>query len=192
MAHEIYYVTGNTGKFEEVADFISRNNVDIVLKQVDVHTEEKQTLDQLGIAVDKAKHAWNILKKPLLVDDAGIYFEKYHRFPGTLTKFVYYGIGFEGIMKLVEDDHRAMFLLYLVYIDGSDSYEVFEGKCEGKIVPLPSVLQAHPELPYDDIFMPSGSEKTYVQMRGTKEMDGYAYRLKALRQFLAWYGKDKK
>ncbi len=184
----IYYATGNTGKFEEVQDFINRNNHDITIKQADIDLIEMQTLDQKSIAIHKAQQAFEKLQKPVLIDDSGVYFEKYHRFPGTLTKFVYHGIGFEGILKLVEDDHRATFLLYLIYIDGPDSYKIFEGKCEGTIVP-PKEFLAHSELPYDDIFLPHGSTKTYAQMRGTQEIEQYAYRLLALKKFLNWYNQ---
>lgn len=186
MVQELYYVTGNAGKFKEVDEFLKRSGSSVELKQVALELEEIQTLDHRGIAIRKAQQAWAQVRKPLLVDDAGIYFEQYHRFPGTLTKFVYEGIGWNGILKLVQDDHRATFLLYLVYIDGLDSYQVFEGKCSGKIV-SPMQFLAQPGLPYDDLFIPDGADKTYAQMWGTQEIDRYAYRLLALQKFLDWY-----
>ncbi len=185
---ELYYVTGNAGKFGEVKEFVDRINVGIDLKQVDVDLSEEQTLDQRFVAIEKAKQAWRQVQKPLLVDDAGLYFEAYHRFPGTLTKFVFQGIGINGILKLVADDHRAYYLIYLVFIDGPDSYQVFEQRCDGKIVD-PGVIEAHPSLPFDDIFVPVGTEKTYAQMRNTPEKDLFNCRVKAVQQFLAWYKK---
>lgn len=183
---EFHYLTGNAGKFEEVKAFVERNNPSLSLQQIDIDLDEIQTLDHVGVAIDKAKRAWQILKKPLLVDDAGIYFEKYHRFPGTLTKFVFQGIGFDGILKLVEGDHRAYFLIYLVYINGPESYQVFEGICHGKIVE-PRVIRAHPSLPFDDIFVPQGTEKTYAELRHTPDLDIYNYRIMAFKKFLQWY-----
>lgn len=188
MTSELYYVTGNAGKFEEVKNFIDRANLNINLKQIDIDLPEMQTLDQKAIALDKAKQAWQLVQKPLLVDDAGIYFEAYHRFPGSLTKFVYQGIGFKGIFKLLEEDHRAYFLIYLVYIDGPDSYKIFEVRCDGKIVE-PGELSAHPSLPFDDIFVPVGIDKTYAQLRRTPEIDLYNYRIHAMQQFVSWSKK---
>lgn len=188
MQQELYYVTGNTGKFQEVSTFIQRTDKSIQLNQIDLDVPEIQTLDHLGVAIDKAKQAWKILRKPLLVDDAGIYFEAYHRFPGSLTKFVLEGIGFKGILKLVQDDHRAYFLIYLVYIDGENSYQVFEGRCDGKIIE-PQVIQANPGLPFDDIFVPNGYEKTYTEVKKTTKIDDLNYRIMALQRFLAWYKK---
>ena len=124
---------------------------------------------------------------PLLLDDAAVYFEKYHKFPGTLSKFVSEGLGFEGIKRLIDTDDRAYFLLYMVYIDAPDSMHVFEGRCDGKLI-NPATFSGHPHLPYDVFFIPNGSEITYAEMH--KSFDRYAtsfYRIKALQKFLAWY-----
>jgi len=188
LNHTIAYVTGNLGKYEEVKTFIHHNCPQIQIDHIIIELDEMQTLDQKAIAISKAKQAYAQVKRPLLIDDSAVYFDKYHRFPGTLTKFVYHGIGFEGILKLVEDDHRATCLLYLIYIDGDDSYTIFEGKSHGKIV-SPSQFIAHADLPYDDIFLPDGASKTYAQMRGTKEIEKYAHRLKAVKKFLVWFGE---
>ncbi len=186
MARELYYVTGNVGKFEEVKDFMARVGSNIDLKRVDLDLAEMQTLDHEGVAVDKAKQAWRAVQRPLLVDDAGVYFDAYHRFPGTLTKFVYEGIGFKGMLKLTEDDHRAYFLIYVVYINGPLSLQVFEGRCDGKIVE-PKVLQAHPKLPFDDVFVPIGENRTFAELRSAGEIDPYSYRIMAVKKFLDWY-----
>ena len=188
MTRELYYVTGNTGKFGEVKEFIDQAHGDIDLKQIDIDLVEHQTLDQQAIAIEKAKQAWRVVQKPLLVDDAGVYFEAYHRFPGTLTKFVYQGIGFKGILKLIEDDHRAYYQIYLVYIDGPDSYQIFEDRCDGNIVE-PKELKAHTSLPFDDIFVPNGTDKTYAELRQNHDEDWYPCRVRAVQKFLAWYKK---
>src|SRR3972149_6956296 len=101
MNNELHYVTTNPGKFTEIADYLHTASPQITLKQFSPDITEIQTTDQLAIAVDKAKKAWDLLKKPLLLDDAAIYFEKYHKFPGTLSKFVSEGIGFEGLKRLI-------------------------------------------------------------------------------------------
>src|SRR3978361_1942763 len=115
MKHEIYYATSNEGKFEEVKSYLSRFDASIDLKQFQVEIEEIQTLDQKAISIDKAHKAWMILKKQLLVDDGGIYFEGFNQFPGTLSKHVFEGIGYEGIFKLVEENHKAFFKMHMAY-----------------------------------------------------------------------------
>lgn len=185
---ELFYVTGNAGKFAEVKSFLEHYAPHISLQQVDIDLPEIQTLDHEAVAIDKAKKAYAYLQKPLLIDDAGIYFTAYHRFPGTLTKFVFEGIGLDGVFKLVQHDHRASFLLYLVYINGPESYHVFQQECYGMLVPPPPVIE-HPKLPFKDIFVPIGTNKTFAQLQGTSEFETYNPRTNALKQFLAWYTK---
>lgn len=188
MAYELYYATGNSGKFGEVKEFMQKSHPEIELKQVDVELEELQTLDQQSIARSKAQQAWRILQKPVIVDDAGLYFEAYNRFPGTLTKFVYQGIGLEGILKLVEHDHRAYYLVYIAYADGPETCQLFEGRCYGSIVP-PRDFLAPSGLPFDDIFVPQGSDKTYAQLRKDGYIDQVSARIQAVRKFLSLYKK---
>jgi XTP/dITP diphosphohydrolase len=182
MQKRVWYATTNHGKFEEVKRYIEEHAPSIELAQLAEELPEVQSMDQRAIALDKAAQAWNLVKEPVLVDDAGIYFEAYNEFPGTLTKFVYYGIGYEGLLKLVEQNNRAFFRLFMVYMD-KDNKEVFEGRCDGKII-RPEKFDAHPKLPYDAIFLPDGTDKTYAELRGTPEEHEFAYRLRALKKFL--------
>lgn len=190
MKHELYYVTSNVGKFEEVAFYLKERAPELILRHVQFELDEIQSYDQQQIALHKAQQAWEHFKKPVLVDDSGIYFDKYHKFPGTMTKFLYAGIGMHGILKLVEPGDKAHYLLSLVFSDGPESFEVFEGRCDGHIV-IPDRFIASPNLPFDDIFQPLGSDKSYIQMWGTPEMGAYFYRLRAFDAFLQWYKTTK-
>ncbi len=186
MKKTIYYVTGNNGKFKEVKGYIEQHEPTIEIKQFKADIPEIQTLDQKTIAMDKAIKAWEILQKPLIVDDSGAFFEKYHKFPGTLSKFVSQGLGLDGIKKLIETGDKAFFFLYLIYVQGPDNIKMFEGKCEGTLV-KPEKFSGDPNLPYDCLFIPTGSNKTYAQMRGTSEGNTYFYRIRALKNFITWW-----
>jgi non-canonical purine NTP pyrophosphatase (RdgB/HAM1 family) len=186
MKKTIGYATTNQGKFEEVDRYLKLHAPDITLELVALDVQEIQSIDQQEIAFDKAQKAWALVKRPLLIDDAAVYFEKYHLFPGTLSKFVSKGLGFEGIKRLIDVGDRAHFLLYLIYIEGLDSYHIFEGRCEGHLI-KPERFDAHPSLPFDTYFIPDGASKTYAQLRGTKEEAMYLYRLRALKKFLDWF-----
>ncbi|MFC1894958.1 non-canonical purine NTP pyrophosphatase [Candidatus Dependentiae bacterium] len=188
MQTEIYYVTSNDGKFEEVQQFIEKNKPNIKLKQFKIDIEEIQSFDQKKIAIDKARKAWHAVKKPLLIDDAAIYFEKYNNFPGTLSKYVSLGIGFEGIKKLIEVGDKAFKMLHMIYIDHLDSITIFEEKCYGTLV-KPKKFIGNPSLPFDCVFLPQGSKKTYAELRNTKESDNFFHRINALKNFLKWYKK---
>jgi XTP/dITP diphosphohydrolase len=184
MKNEIYYVTSNAGKFEEVSDFFEKNSPEIDVKRYSLDVDEIQSLDQKAVVRDKVEKAFAIVKKPLLLDDGGIFFKAYHQFPGTLSKFVFQGLGFEGLFKLVEDDNRAAFILQLAYTDGLQTH-LFEGVCEGTIV-RPSDLASHPQLPFTAIFKPNGSDKTLAELRYTADFFRYSFRQQALKKFIEW------
>lgn len=183
---EILYATGNSGKFEEVATYIAKHAPSLKVAQFSAEIPEIQTLDQRAIALDKAQKAWELAKKPLLIDDSAIYFENYHLFPGTLSKFIWQGLGFDGIKKLFNEGDPAKFLLYMVYIESPTHYEIFEGSCEGTLT-KPEVFKALPTLPYDAIFIPNGTKQTCVELRYSSLAPQYLYRLRALQKFLTWY-----
>lgn len=191
MKKELYFVTTNPGKFTEVAHYLALHASSIELKQLSADIEEIQTMDQRAIAIDKAKKAWQLLHKPVLIDDAAVYFDRYQQFPGTLSKFVSTGLGFEGIKRLFDQGDRAYFLLYMVYMDGPDQIYVFEGKTEGHLV-KPERFEGNPHLPYDVFFVPDGQTMTCEEM--IKDFDTYAsyfYRIRALQSFLLWYNERK-
>ena len=190
MKKLLYYVTSNNGKFEEVKNFIEENNQNIKLEQFKADITELQTTDQNGIAIDKAKQAWDLLKKPLIVDDSAVYFSHYNNFPGTMTKFVFYGIGYEGIFKLLEDNNNAYFKCNIVYISNDNEYKLFEGKESGKILKTKNFV-AHSQLPISNIFFPENSKKSYAQLR-KENSSKTSHRLKAIRKLLEWLETNKK
>ncbi len=185
MKNSLLFVTTNTGKFEEVTRWINQLNPTIILEQASLDISEPQSLDIHTVALAKAQEAWKLLKKPLLIDDGGIYIEKYNNFPGTLAKYVFEGIGLEGIWTLAKEDPRTYFLSCLTYLEHPCSYQFFEGRCYGKLIePQHEVKSKH--LPYTEIFIPDGSTKTLSELRGTEEEKAFHHRFKALQVLLSW------
>ncbi|HBY05968.1 MAG: hypothetical protein UV38_C0002G0280 [candidate division TM6 bacterium GW2011_GWE2_42_60] len=183
----IYFSTGNAGKFEDVRGFMQHYAKHVELKQFSADIPEIQSYDQRAVALAKARSAWDLLQKPVLVDDAGIYFERYDRFPGVLTKYVFKGLGSAGIKRLFEPGDRAYFLLYFVFCYGPDKYEIFESKRQGILVDQDTFLPV-PSLPYDQFFVPTGSSMTYAEMR-VKDADLFYtedVRIPAVKCFADW------
>lgn len=184
--NELYYATGNSDKFEAVYRYLEKNLPHVTLHPCTQDFPEIQSYDQRAVAVDKARQAWDYLKKPVLVDDAGIYFEKYRDFPGVLTKYVYRGIGIDGLLKLTEPGDKAVFKLHMVYWYAPESYEVFVGECPGHIVHQSEFITGEYS-PYDQIFAPDSCTETFAQLLKTGRAEPYHYRLHALKKFLQWY-----
>ena len=72
------FVTGNNGKFKEVERYINELAPTITLKQAAIDLPECQSLDIRTVALGKAQKAWELLQAPVLIDDGGIYLERYH------------------------------------------------------------------------------------------------------------------
>jgi XTP/dITP diphosphohydrolase len=187
MSKRITITTTNAGKFQELKRYINYFNPDIIVEQEILDIPEYQDMDIKRVALGKAQYAWNILQKPLLIDDGGIYIEKYNQFPGVFSKYVFEGIGLEGIWKLAQEDPRTYFLNCLVYISGPQAYEFFEGKTHGTLI-APKIT-AHKTLPYRSIFIPKGFNKTLEELWSSKTDQSYNHRYKAIEKFVAWYNR---
>lgn len=180
----LYYATGNKGKFDDVKQFFAQYP-DIEVRQFDKDLPEEQTDDQQAIAIEKARLAWQELKHPVLVDDGGIYFDRYHNFPGTLTKFVYKGLGRDGIYRLFDEGDKARFKLTLVYYYGDNTFSVFTQESAGHLVkPITGFL--NDKLPFECILVPDGYDKTYYELRNTETFSKINYRIKALQAFMEY------
>jgi XTP/dITP diphosphohydrolase len=187
MNKVVRFVTSNKGKFDEVRRLLQLLNASIDLEQVIFDLPEVQSLDVRTVALDKAQNAWRYLQKPLLIDDGGIYLEKYTNFPGPLTKYVYQGIGFDGFWRLAQDDPRAYFLSCLVYIDGPTSFEYFEGISKGHIIDPTHVTISDKQLPFTVIFVPQGYNQVFADLKGRADEEHFNHRMLALKKFLLWF-----
>lgn len=185
MNHHIVFVTGNTDKFKEVERYLHELDPSIVLEQVALDLPEYQSLDIHKVALAKAQEAWQVLQRPLLIDDGGIYLERFNNFPGPLIKYVLEGMGLDGFWLLAKDDPRVHFLSCLVYYYGPCTYEIFEGVCRGTII-QPSGTVTRKQMPFTDIFVPEGSTKTMTELHGTPAERACHHRRKSLAKLVEW------
>ncbi len=186
MKKSIKFVTTNNGKFEEVKSWIHELSSSVELEQAPLDLHEIQSLDVASVGIEKAAAAWNILQSPLLIDDGGIYLTRYNNFPGPLSKYVFEGLGFEGFWHLAKPDPRAFFMSVFVYKDNEKSHHLFDGKSLGKLIDPTNIELGHAQLPFTKMFVPTGSTKTFAQLRGTEEEKKYHHRYVALKKFLMW------
>jgi len=186
MIKDLIFATTNSQKFQDVKRYIDKLNPSIILHQTDLEILEPQSLDIKEIAIFKAKYAWEQIKKPLIIDDGGIFIEKYNQFPGALSKWVFKGIGLDGIWLLAQENPKAYFQSTIAYIDGPDNVKLFSGIITGKIVkPKQSVQNLI--MPYTEIFMPDGTDKVYAELKHTIDENKYNHRYKATEELVKWF-----
>jgi non-canonical purine NTP pyrophosphatase (RdgB/HAM1 family) len=180
---KISFVTGNNSKFEQVNKWVKQLHSNIELEQLNLDIPEYQSLDIHYIATNKANEAWKIIKKPLIVDDFGIYLENYNKFPGPFAKYIYQGIGLEGFWKIAKDNPRGVFCSCFVYVNKDGSHQIFEGKFSGKFIE-PNVKILDQNFPYTYIFIPDGSDKTLAEIKGTADEQNFNHRFKAVKNWI--------
>lgn len=188
VVREIYFVTGNSRKFEEVKKWLAELDPFIDLKQADIDLPEIQSLDVEEVAVLKAKEAWKLIQKPLLIDDGGMYIDHYNKFPGTLSKHVFQAIGLEGLWLLAKDNPRGRFANCLVYATSENDHHIFYGVSHGTIIDIAG-REYDKKMPYTYVFIPDGTTKTFAQIRGTDEEKPLHHRYKSLQAFVNWLKK---
>lgn len=161
--------------FEKQGVEIKQSKIDIVEKK---YATEKEV--SIGKAMDAARH----LKVPVMVEDTGIYFEDYNNFPGPNAKVFFTGVGFDGVLKLLEGKNRNAFFRTSIAFCKPDSNPVcFIGDCKGRIAEKVSDVI---DFDYDSLFIPEGDERTFSQM-GKEEKEKFSHRKKAFDEFFKWY-----
>jgi XTP/dITP diphosphohydrolase len=190
---EIIFATGNSGKIATLKSHLALAGLDIDVAQQPLELIEPQAATATEVAKVKAQQAYDLLQKPVLVDDSSFHIYALGGFPGPYIKYMLETVGVDGIIKFMEgqNDRRAHFMSSLVFIDEHGTAHVFEGKDpDGEIIDHVDTND-HPEAWSElwKIFAPPGrGGKTYSQLtheelrqhrRGDKKDSAYT-------QFTAW------
>ena len=185
---KIYFLSSNKEKIKEVKLHLKKFGINVIGKRVEITENEFETQEQ--IAKEKAAQAAKLVKKPVIVEDTGLYLLAYKNFPGIHAKFVFKGIGLKGILKLLEGkDRRAYFKTVVSYCKPEKKPMIFTGICKGRIsenIRNPVT----PKVPYDSIFIANGEKRTFSQMT-KEEKSKYSHRAKAVERFAKWFNKKK-
>ncbi|MBI2971600.1 MAG: non-canonical purine NTP pyrophosphatase [Candidatus Aenigmarchaeota archaeon] len=180
----VIVATGNRDKFREIA--VALNQFSIRAKMIKVDLEEHgNSLEE--IAESKAVQAFEKIKKPVLVDDTGVYFEAVKGFPGHRAKRLYQSLGFGGIVGRIRGRSRkAYFKTVLCYKDASTT-KLFAGVLRGVIADTIH-RGGRAELPYEKIFLIKGRSLASLPL---SEKIAMSHRTQAARKFARWFVKRK-
>jgi XTP/dITP diphosphohydrolase len=175
----IYLVTSNISKFEEIKKIM--DSFQIPIKRINIDIPEIKSLSIEEVVRDKAKKAFAIVKKPVMVDDTGIFFSGYKYFPGTISRFIFITLGFRGIFQLISNNQKAYFKSCVAYLDKNLKEPViFSGTCYGRLIKK-TTGKKRKKMPYDNIFIPNGEIKTFSQL-GVAGKQKHDHRSKAVRK----------
>jgi XTP/dITP diphosphohydrolase len=178
----LYFASSNKNKFLEIENLLEKEK-GIKIHFSKVILKEIQSESIIEVAEDKVKKAFNMIKKPVIVEDDGLFIKDLNGFPGIYSSFVFKTIGNKGILNLLKDNEnrKASFTSIFSFFDGK-IIESFSGETTGYIT-----TKILPEgWGFDPIFKPENEDKTYSQIDILKKNE-ISHRSKALRKFLEWY-----
>lgn len=153
-------VTSNENKFIELKELAKSFNIE--LEQLKGEKIEIQSDNLEEISKTAAYLAYLTFRRPLIVDDSGLFIETLQNFPGPYTNFVKNTIGLKGILKLLEDlkDRSAYFMTVLTFTDGK-IIKTFNGIVKGVIS---EEIRGNSGFGFDPIFIPEGEKRTFAEM----------------------------
>lgn len=155
------YVTGNKNKLEHFLRY-----ADFPIEHIDLDLTEIQSLDVNQIIEHKAKEAYRIVKKPVLVEDVSLTCKAMGKLPGPLVKWFLDSVGAEGICRLLDTykDRSAIASVTFALYDGTTMH-LFYGEMQGTIAD-------HPKgngFGWTPIFIPDGQTKSYGEMNNKEQ-----------------------
>jgi non-canonical purine NTP pyrophosphatase (RdgB/HAM1 family) len=146
--NKITFITGNQAK----ADYLSKY-LGFSVDHMKLDLEEIQSLDLKKIVEHKVRQAYEIIKKPVIVEDVGLEFTALGRIPGPFIKFFLKELPFEKICSILDGkDRNAVARCVFGYFDGT-KLQLFEGSLDGHIPVTPSGDKGYG---WDSIFIPEG------------------------------------
>ena len=177
---ELFFASSNEHKFQEAERILANLGMQINLFKTTL--EEIQSNNLNDIAEKKAINAYDLIQKPVIIEDDGLFINVLDGFPGPYSSYVYDTIGNKGIMNLLEncEVRDAKFVSIIAYCDSDCDVKLFESSIPGKI----SSIIEKGGWGYDPIFIPDGESKTYANV---SDKDKFSHRSAALTKFSNWF-----
>ncbi len=126
--NKLHFVTSNKNKARDAQEILG-----FPLEIVQLELLEIQSMDLEVIVMHKADEAFKILKKPLIVDDVGLFIDAWNGFPGPFVKFIGKN-SYNQLLRMLssEINRKAYAKVAIGYHDG-EKIHTFFGQMDGEI-----------------------------------------------------------
>lgn len=177
---KILFATSNQHKVKEANKIGKKFEIEFL--QLEEPYPEIRDEDVSKVAEEGAKFLFEKIKKPLVVEDTGLFIEALNGFPGSYSAFVFKKIGNQGILQLLKEkrNRRAEFISAVGYCS-SEVVKIFQGLVKGTIT---REVKGDAGFGYDPIFIPEGQSKTFAEDPVMKNT--VSHRRKAFEKFCKW------
>ena len=185
----IWFITSNRGKFQEASRKLADSKIKVVQKNLgypEIQANSLEDVARFGVECLQDK-----VDQPFFLEDAGLFIESLHGFPGVYSSYVYNTIGLQGILALLKktptSERTACFRSVIAYKEPKESSQYFIGECSGRITLEERGSQG---FGYDPLFIPQDNSRTFAEMH-TEEKNQYSHRGRSLNQ-LALFLQERK
>lgn len=159
--------TGNIGKFRTAQEHLAQWG--FVVEQVALELDEIQTTSVAEVAQFKARQAFELLQRPVFVEDSGFYIDEFGGWPGPMVKQVLEAIGPHGFTHLADLTEKRIcrFVSAAVYADAGGRLHTFDEETRS-----PGTIAAEPDRgsgarAWSDlwsIFVPDGATRSLAAL----------------------------
>jgi XTP/dITP diphosphohydrolase len=114
---KIIFVTGNPVKILHANTALKNLGFSVVGQKLEIIEPREEEPER--VVIEKAVQAFQQLKKPLIVEDSGIFISALGGFPKTFVHFALNTLGVKNILKLMEgmENRSAEFRQSLAYVE---------------------------------------------------------------------------
>ncbi len=182
---DVRFVTSNPSKFREVRALLAPFGLRVRRLNRTLPEPQAERLEEVVRAKLAALPADRL---PVVVEDAGLFIDSLHGFPGVYSAHFYRRWEFPFILELLRRRPRTAAFRAVAGVRTRRGVYLFSGACRGEIVRRP---RGHLGFGFDPIFRPLGSRRTFAEM-DVSEKNRFSHRARAFRKaarFLAG-GRD--
>ena len=168
----INFITSNKNKVREFKEILEP---EIKVNHIKLSYTELRSDDPEEIAMQSAQMLANKLKKPVVVEDSGLFIKVLNDFPGTCSAYIHKRIGLQGIIKLMEGikNRECTYKSAVAYCEPDKKPISFLGEEKGKVS---EKVRGKYGFGHDPIFIPEGKNKTYGEITYCEEIKKFRRR----------------
>jgi len=130
---KLFYITENNSKFKNAKRYAAKFGFGLIQKKLKIKEIQSHSIED--IVKDKAKQAFEILKRPLIVSDSGWYIPALKGFPGPYMHYINKWLDAEDFLNLMKDKKdKSIILEHIICAVSSRGLKLFKKKIKGKFI----------------------------------------------------------